>query len=424
MNQPESARNDQREVPSSWGECMLWLMEALYGAPGMMNIPLTLRLRGALDIGALKRALQGLVDRHDTLRSAFKWDDTRAVGFPGSLACTLRERVPATLNVEDVSTLPNPQAAAWERMRARLHENIDTAAGPLFKFDLFTLAADDHILLLNVHHIATDAWSTMLLGRDLAALYNEAAAGVPAGLPDIAWPYERFAERQRDRIASPAGERHKAYWRGKLADGRYLELQPAPEREGGRKPLSENARFTIGQDVLKRLRDLAREERCTLYVVMLAVFFSALHSVSGRSELSTGSLLANRTRREFFSTLGFFANMVLLTVRLPEEPSLRDVVKAARADVLETLDHQESPFLIYVSDPSMPPNAYLTTDIVFHMLTVPDLVPAPGELKFAGLETTVYPIPDAMGNRFDFELMLAPDACGLRGRHPVRDRPL
>ncbi len=389
---------------ASAGQRLLWLMERYSGVSGMMNVPVIYRMRGRLEPTVLKEALTGVVARHEALRTSFRWRDR-------ALRQTVHSAAETDLPVTDLSTADHPQDAALTAVRQRVATDVEVTRTPPLTADLYRIAEDDHVFLLNVHHLVTDAWSNMLLCRDLGALYNR-GLGVPEPeLPTVQWQYRDFTRWQEHRLRGPLLAEHEAYWSAATEGMRVPSLAPRPYRDRHIRPPAKNAWFSLTEEKTEALRQVARRHRTSLFVVLLSLFYAVLHAACGETDLSLGSVFANRERPELRDTVGFFANMVVLRNRLPGKPTLADVVGGTRTTVLGALAHQEFPYL------TLPPGAGTSSaqgpqDVVFHMLAVPPRVATPGGIRFAGLEVESLRIPEGAGSRFDLELLVFPRTSG------------
>jgi non-ribosomal peptide synthetase component F len=194
----------------------------------------------------------------------------------------------------------------------------------------------------------------------------------------------------------------------------YLDLRPMPKRKAFTAPPALNTWFSLDPDRVEQLRKLAESERTSLFVAVLSLFYGALHLESGRRDLAVGSIMANRPRPEISATVGAFANMAVLRTRLPEHPSARDVLRATRATMLDSLPHQGISFHRLAGDAGLA-TARAIGEVVFHMLAVPPGVATPNGVAFRGLRVASQHIPDGMGTRFDLELLVFPQPAGLEG---------
>lgn len=408
---------DVIEATGSMGQCLMWLMELLVGGPGIMNVPVIYRMRGPLDVPALSKALTAVVDRHEGLRTAFTWDWSRNL-LPDMLTQHISPSAGVSIECTDVSGEPSPYETAYRRIYDRLVQNIDVTSGAPFVVDLFRLDAEDHLLMITIHHIITDAWSNMLICRDLGEFYNRQAGAPENALEPVQWSYQHYARWQKEKVVPPYDEDHRKFWHERLTKAKYLDLRRAPEREGGKMPPSRNVWFAIAGPHIDRLREFAKCERTTLFVVMLTLFYCVLHAASGERELTVGSVFANRPRRELYNTVGCFANLVALVTELPEEATVAAAVRVVRRTVLEALAHQDYPYLSAVApDTTMPSSAIRASEVVFHMLAIPEKVSPPAGIAFSGLQVESHPIPDGMASRFDLELLIIPQIGMLEGTY-------
>jgi hypothetical protein len=395
---------------ASPGQRLLWLMDHYRGGAGMMNVPVIYRLRGELDEDALSSALAQVLARHEALRTRFVWRGQalrQAVYPPTQIAA----------RTIDLSAEPDPPAGAAAAARARVQQDIDVGSQPPFDVSLYRLGREDHVLLLNVHHLVTDAWSNMLVCRDLGAFYNAARGRGLPGLPPVVWQYRDFVAWQQERLQGERARAHSVFWQHQL-DGAAAPLQGC--RQGAGKPAgrrsaaAENVWFTIDEEELHQLGDLARRERTSTFVVLLSLFFGVLMSVEGQQDVTVGSIFANRARPEVCETVGFFANMVPLRVRLAAavRPTLRELVSEVRQTVLAALAHQELP---YMSTPLASGRGARADSVVFHMLASPRRAGPPGSVAFDGLDVEALRMPEGATTRFELELLIVPTTSGADG---------
>ncbi|PYQ61977.1 MAG: non-ribosomal peptide synthetase, partial [Acidobacteria bacterium] len=322
----------------------LWLLHALAPESPAYNVPNAVRIRGGLDSTALLGALQALVDRHPALRTTF----VAVAGEP-------LQRVAASGWME----VANHDAAAWgeDQLAAHLEAEsvrpFDLAKGPLARAALYRRGADDHVLLLTMHHIVTDFWSLGVLLEELAVLYaarsSENSAGQPARLPAAPPTYAEFALWQERELAGPAGEALWAYWRERLAgELPVLDLptdRPRPRVQG---TTGRAHRLPLAAPLAGEVRRLAREGGTTPFVVLLAAFEALLHRYTGQPDILLGTVGAARTRAAFARTIGYFVNPLVLRADLGGDPGFRTLLKRARRDALGALAHQDYPFPLLV----------------------------------------------------------------------------
>ncbi len=306
----------------------LWFLHQLNPADVSYHLPVTLRIHGTLDVELLDRVLTELTDRHDMLRSTFTERDGRPVQTIGARGPTL-ERI-------DLSGQPDP-----ERARAlvadRADRPFDLEHGPVLRLTLIRLAADDHVLGLVLHHIAGDGWSLEVLLTEVSELYAAYAAGEPSPLPPLELGYldhVRQAQRRDDAATL-------AYWTEQLAGAPALDLptdHPRPPVRSGR---GERLTFSLRPDLLGRLEALARAERSTMFMVLLAAFQTLLARYSGQRDVCVGTPVLGREDPRAERVIGYFAATVVLRGDLGDDPTFRDFLRATRRTVLRGLMRQD-----------------------------------------------------------------------------------
>lgn len=376
-----------------------------------MNVPIIYRFNGQLDIGRLNYAVSGLVRRHEALRTGFSWrkSETSPLGeLEQVIYCPEAVDVP----VCDVSAEPDPYSAARGIMDRSLREDASLSSGRPFTAELFRLAQDDHIFMLKLHHIVTDAWSNDVLRRDLRAYYND---GEALSLEAPKWTFGDYVRWRQERLAGRSKSSHEPFWRKELAKATPLSprLSSAGEslvRESGRIPVTNTVRFAITDSDIAALRALAARERCTLFVVMLALLFAAIHLQCGVDDIAVGAAMANRSRRELYNVVGTFANLAVIGAAWEKDPSFADVLTAVRRSALEALGHQEYPFLHVLTDETMAKRARRVGRVNFNMLALPDGMISARHDKtgFHGLIAESLPIPPGMRGRFELDALIFP----------------
>lgn len=330
-------------VPLSFEQERLWFMNELVSYRAIFHVPVALRLRGGLDVPALRRALARLVARHETLRTVFR--DTSA--GPRQM---VRDAVEVPLPVEDCSGAADPGQEARTRASASVGAPFDLRTGPLLRCVLYRIAPDDHLFLLTQHHIVSDYWSLGILLGDLGALYAD-ETGRPTGLPPQELHYPDFAHWQRTTLDPATIDRHLGYWRDRLADApELLELPTDRPRPAIRSSQGAFHHIQFPGDLVARLRDLAKEEFTTLNVVVLAAYFALLSRLARQDVIVVGVPVAGRSRPELQRMVGYFLNWLAIRVDVGDRPSLRMLVRRTAEALTEAMAHQDVPFDMLVSE--------------------------------------------------------------------------
>ncbi|HEX5724711.1 MAG TPA: amino acid adenylation domain-containing protein, partial [Longimicrobiaceae bacterium] len=400
-------RPHRESAPLSFAQERLWFLDRLDPGSTTYNTPWSLRLRGALDIGALERNLSEIVRRHETLRTTFREVD-------GSPVQVIAPFGGFTLPVEDFSGLA--EADREMEMRRRVTEDaarpFDLAAGPLFRAALLRLGEEDHVLLVGMHHIVSDGWSIGVLSREFSALYEAYREGRESPLPELPVQYADYAVWQREQLAGEVLERQLSYWKERLAGApELLELPADHPRPAVQTYRGASVPVELSPELLERLQALGRSEGASLYTVVLSAFQVLLSKYSGSEDVVVGSPMAERTRKEVEGLIGFFVNTMVLRTDLSGDPSFRETLRRVREATLGAYEHQEVPFEKLVAE--LQPERSLSHSPLFQvMFTLEDAGGGGGALP--GLK--VSGVGAAMEiAKFDLSLELAATPRGLRG---------
>lgn len=287
--------------PLSFAQERLWFMEQLVPGSAAHTIPVALRLRGALDAGALRLALGDVADRHEALRMCY------LAGEDGRPEVRVREADGSQLPLRVLSV--GSADAAQDLVGAAIAEPFDLATGPMARAVLVRLADDDHVLALAVHHIACDGWSADVLLADLFALYEARRGGRPPGFAELPVQYGDYAIRQREGL-SGAADGDFAYWKRRLAALPTLDLvtdrpRPVEQTHGG---AAHN--FRLDRTLTRSVHDLARRHDATAYMVLLAGFQVLLGRYAAQHDFAVGSPIAGRPLPELEPLVGCFVNLL------------------------------------------------------------------------------------------------------------------
>ena len=323
----------------SFAQERMWFLYRLAPQDVSYLVPGVLRLEGPLDREALARALDGVVQRHEVLRTRFAMVD-------GSPAAVVDDGFRLELPLVDLAARPEAERepALAEAVTAEARRPIDLSAEVPIRVKLFALDASSHALLLVMHHIATDGWSVEVLQRELAALYEAFQAGQPSPLPALPVQYADYAAWQRRWLTGEVLERQISYWKAHLAGApAALELptdRPRPpmmSHRGARQP------FELTPELHGALAALARREGATLFMVMMAAYEVLLYRYTGQRDVVVGTPIAGRTRAETENLIGCFVNMLAVRVQLEDELSFRALLARAREACLGAYAHQDLP---------------------------------------------------------------------------------
>jgi amino acid adenylation domain-containing protein len=381
----------------SFAQERLFFLEQLDPGSPAYTIAGAVRMRGPLDHRALERSLGEIVRRHESLRVSF----ANVEGEP-----VPRIAAPAGLELEvvDLSAAgPEAEAEARRLAKAESLRPFDLREGPLFRPRLLRLAAEDHVLVMTIHHIVSDAWSLGVLVRELGASYRAFAAGEASPLPELSAQYVDWAAWQRQWLAGGELERQLAYWRGQLAGGTApLRLPTDRPRPAQRSASGAHETFQLSAELGEALKALARRERVTLFMTLLAAFQALLHRVSGQDDVAVGSPISGRSRTETEGLVGLFVNTLVLRTSLSGDPTFRELLARVRDTALGAYSHQDLPFEKLVSE--LHPDRDPSVNPLFQVMFVLQNAPLPG-LALPGL--ALEPLAFERGTaRFDLTLFM------------------
>jgi amino acid adenylation domain-containing protein/non-ribosomal peptide synthase protein (TIGR01720 family)/FkbM family methyltransferase len=371
--------------PLSFAQQRLWFIDQLDPNSSAFNIPTAVRLRGELDLAAMERSLNALVQRHEALRTTFATEEGRPfqVISPAS---------PLPLTVLDLQQVPDAEREA--RMQRRVAEEavrpFDLTVGPLLRTHLLRLAPQEHVLLLVMHHIVSDGWSMGVLIRELTALYEAFSAGQPSPLPELSLQYADYAAWQQEWLRGEALEAQLSWWREELSGAPLtLELPTAHPRPTVMSGRGAQYELRMARSLSDALDTLGKREGATPFMVLLAAFNALMFRYTGQRDLLIGTDVANRTHAETEGMLGFFINQLVLRARLEGDPTVRELLARTRETSLASYAHQELPFeeLVRALNPSRNDGRSPLFQVKFTLQHAPA-----GELSLPGLALELLPL--------------------------------
>ncbi|MET7334477.1 amino acid adenylation domain-containing protein [Nonomuraea sp. NPDC005650] len=375
----------------------LWVNHQLDPDGTAYNICLALRLRGRLSVPALETALSGLVARHQALRTVYRSED-------GSPSAVVLPPEPVRLSPQQAGSESEVREIAARAVR----HPFDLAKGPVLRPGLVRIGEEDHVLLLTMHHIATDEWSTGVLLGELDALYRGQLAGDPDPLPPLPAGYADVVAAERAADLGRAME----HWRGALTGLQVLDLPTdhpdtgLPGSEGG------TVVFTVPEETRAALAEVAARARTTLYMSGLAAFSAFLGRYCGQDDVAVGTTVANRTAPHSEHLVGAFFNTLVMRADLSGDPGFSEILRRTRAYCLGALTHQHLPYPMIAAGlrpGGAPP---------FRVLYEVHAALAEG-VTVGGLDAEPFDFPDTAA-KYDLALSLVPRADRIEGRLTYR----
>ncbi|WP_420811521.1 amino acid adenylation domain-containing protein [Myxococcus stipitatus] len=327
-------------LPLSFAQQRLWLVDQLEPGSAAYNIPSALRMHGTLDVSALERSFTALVERHESLRTTF-------LSREGEPVQVIHPVGPFSLPIVELGMLPEEdrEQRAQQLATEEAQRPFDLARGPVLRATLARLSAEDHVLMVTMHHAISDGWSMGILIQELASFYEAFATGETPRLAPLSIQYADFAAWQRSWLKGDVMEGQLSYWRKQLGGlPPLLELPtdrtrpPVRSSRGGSQPVR------LSRELTERLSALCRKEGATPFMALLAAWQVLLARYSGQDDVSVGSPIAGRTRAETEGLIGFFVNTLVLRTHVNPSLSFRALLAQVRATTLAAYEHQDVPF--------------------------------------------------------------------------------
>ena len=326
-------------LPLSSAQQRLWILDQFDPGNSVYNVTSLMRLYGNLDVEALRRTLDEIVSRHESLRTVFPKDEQ------GPWQRVLPPQ-PLPLPIHDLSALAVDarESAAFDLARADARAPFDLVNGPVFRAMLARIAEDDHVLILSAHHIAVDGWSFGVLYGELTQLYRAFMSGEASPLPELPIQYADYTLWQLEELGSEGLGKQLEYWQQRFPTAPpVLELpgdRPRPPVQSYRGAILQR---TIPAKLYETVKRFSRQEGTTAFMTFLAAYQTLLSRYSGQEDIVVGVGNANRPRREIEPLVGFFVNTLPLRVDLSGNPSFREFLAQVKASTLDSYANQDLP---------------------------------------------------------------------------------
>ena len=397
---PILARQTAGPVALSFAQQRLWFLQQLDPEGAQYNLWSVLRLQGPLDVSALSAAFSAVLERHEVLRTRVEVHD----GIPMQV---IDPPTPMYLRPEPVPG-PRDWSHAEALARAEVARPFDLTASAPLRVRLWQLGEQEHLLVIVVHHIASDDWSHNIFVRDLTEAYAVAHDGQPARLPAPTVHYADVAEWQHQRDLTPSLH----YWRERLAGLSGAELLVDLPRPAVRSGRGATVRFELPEELRAGLLDLGRGSGASLFMTLLAAFQLLLSRYSGRRDVAVGTPIANRERAEVADVVGLFVNTVVLRADLAADPTFVELLEAVRDSALDAYEHQNLPFDRLVEE--LHPDRELGRTPLFQVMFAADQLPS-SEWTLPGLDVQEVEIASTTA-KVDVSLHLTDEDGVLSGR--------
>ena len=400
------ARQGLARIPLSYAQQRLLFLWQLEPDSPAYNVPIAVRLKGALDQAVLQQALDALVQRHESLR-------TRFASVEGEFHQEILD--PCPLPLELVMFDGEPDAASLSvAVDAALKQPFDLLSGPLLRVTLLRVADQEHVLALSMHHIISDGWSSDVLVQEFIQLYTALAEGRQADLPALPIQYADYAIWQRAWLEAGEAQRQLAYWQAQLGDEQpVLSLPLDFERPATPSQRGAVVRVDIAGERAEALRSLARKGGHTLFVLVLAAMAVVLSRYSGQADIRIGAPNAGRNRKELEGLIGFFINTQVLRVQVDERATFTALLEQVKEVIGGAQSHQELPFE-HLVDALLPERNLAHNPLFQFKINQHVATSEAGRQRLGALEVEGF-ARDGGDARFDLAFDFADKADGIEG---------
>ncbi|MBW4660754.1 MAG: amino acid adenylation domain-containing protein [Drouetiella hepatica Uher 2000/2452] len=395
-------------LPLSFAQQRLWFLDQMQPGSPLYHIPEATRLIGSLDAIALERSFNEIVRRHEALRTTFQTVEGQPVQV-------ISPPAPLPLQRIDLQHLgqAEQEAEVLRLVNWEAQQPFNLTKDSLLRVTLVRLHDREHVALLTLHHIVSDAWSMAVLIRELMALYTAFSTGQPSPLPALPIQYADFAVWQRQWLQGEVLDPHLSYWRNQLSgDLPVLQLpsdRPRPRIQTFRGAIHA---FELPAGLTESLKALSQQAGVTLFMTLLAAFKVLLYRYTAQEDILVGSPIANRNRTEVEGLIGFFVNTLVLRSNLSGNPTFRDLLSQVQQVSLAAYDHQDLPFEQLVE--ALQPDRDLSYSPLFQVKFALENLPQ-DELKLPNLTLKFLQSQNPTA-KLDLSLDMAETTSGLKGQ--------
>jgi amino acid adenylation domain-containing protein len=327
-------------LPLSYTQQRLWFMAQMEGGSEAYHIPFDVRLKGELDVEALRKALDRIVARHEALRTIFHLEDGEPVQ-----RIQPAEMSRLQLLQHDLRGHEDRQERLVKLIKEEFETKFDLEAGPLIRGRLIREEGDEHVLLITMHHIVSDGWSMGVLLRELSGLYKAFRQGEKDSLPELELQYADYAVWQRKWMEGEVLREQAEYWKKTLEGAPALLEVPADHSRPALLDYTGSlVKLVLNEQLTAGLKELSRREGATLYMTLLAGWAALLGRLSGQDDVMVGTAVANRVRTEVEGLIGCFINSLAIRIDLGGLPTVKELLARVKNQALGAQQNQDIPF--------------------------------------------------------------------------------
>ena len=399
-------RKDPTQYPMSFAQRGFWYLEQMQPDTGLNNIPAIIRMRGRLEVAALERAIQTILQRHQVLRTCYRVD----AGEP------VQSVMPDyTFQLAVIDLRPDPEAQRQKRAESIARQEalkpFDLSTGPMFRCSLIQLTDEDFLMVLVMHHIAADAWSIDIFIHELGQLYDAYRQQKSPQIADLPIQYFDYAEWQRERLQGDRLNKLIDYWREKLKDApSLLDFPTDKPRPYVRTFRGLHIPFQLTPELSRTIDEWCRKEKITPFAFFLTAFYVLLYRYSRQEDICVGTAVANRDQKEVQALIGLFINTLVLRAHVDGRMTFRELLYRVKDTVLDAFAHKDLPFDMLVD--ALKPQRQLSHNPFYQVLF--DFRNRLEKIQAAGLQLDLLEIESGTV-KFDMVLSIESTQQGYRG---------
>lgn len=409
---PAIPRRKTVETLPSFAQQRLWFLQEFETEKSLYNCSLVMSLKGPLQVDWLHRALEQIVTRHESLRTTFEMKE-------GQPLLRTNPPGPVDLRVVELSGPGREETHRNKLIEEEARLAFDLGRSPLLRALLLRSSAHEHVLILTMHHIASDAWSLEIFSREMAALYESFSKGEEPALPELPIQYADYSTWQRDWLQTGVLEKQLGYWKKQLEGlPELLELSIAHARPPIQGHTGRRHRFVLQPSLRGGLTQLSQSQGVTLFMTLLASFQVLLWRYSGQTDVVVGTPIAGRHWRETEPLIGFFVNTLVLRSNLTGNPTFGELLRTVSEVALAAFSNQDVPFEKLVDD--LLPGRDMSRNPLFQIMLVLQNTATP-KWRLHGLELEQQEVIETGTSKFDLTLQLQEKDDQLNGLIVYRD---
>jgi amino acid adenylation domain-containing protein len=400
---PITAQERPVRIPLSFSQERLWFFDKLEGSLPY-HLPTVLRLKGELNIDALSSALQQIVNRHEVLRTVIL--EAEGEGYQ-----LIKSRDEWHLNIVDGTAYKNDTARMKEAVQQLINLRFDLSADHMLRAHLLNLDTTEHVLVVTMHHIASDGWSVSVLVKEVVALYGAFIENRAVSLEPLPIQYADYTIWQRNHLQGALLEKKLDYWKNKLQSVTPLQLPtdyPRPPVQSTRGAIE---LFTIEPGLSKQLELISQQENTTLFMTLLAAFNVLLYRYTGQPDICVGIPIAGRQQQEVEALIGFFINTLALRSDLDNDLSFQQLLQQVKETTLGAYDHQEVPFEKVVE--AVVKDRDMSRSPLFQVMFIFQNTPEVPVLKLGDLILSGE-VPEHLNSKYELTLTITQTSQGLK----------